>query len=410
MAGNRESPWTLTARWIIPIEGPPLEWGTVTIQGERIVAVEPRSGRTPAVDLGNAAILPGFVNAHTHLDLGALPAGAERGTDFTGWLRALIRQRRSLSSGQTRRNIREGLKQSLAFGTTLLADISGQGMSWQILARSKRVRAVVFYEVLGLPKTRAHQAWAAACEWLRCHPANELCRPGLSPHAPYSVRASLLRAAANYSQTHKVPLAIHLAETREELELLDRQRGPFVSLLSELGVWDAQGLVKGREKVLQLSAPSASVLFAHGNYLDPAVGLPRHATVVYCPRTHGAFGHEPHPFQALLAAGVRVALGTDSLASNPDLDLLAEARFLHHRYPDVPADTLLRMATLCGAEALGCQDETGSLTPGKSADLVTVPLPPKEGPDPQEVVLSAPSRVQAVLFRGRWVFGPKREA
>src|SRR5207245_2970946 len=126
-------------------------------------------------------------------------------------------------------------------------------VSWGGLAMTSRIRAVVLAELLGLPRARAHQAWAAACEWLRGHPCQEICRPGLSPHAPYSVRASLFRAAVRLSQNQRMPLAIHLAETREELELLQHHSGPFVPFLSELGVWDQEGLVKDVQEVLQLS-------------------------------------------------------------------------------------------------------------------------------------------------------------
>src|SRR5207247_1775571 len=124
-------------------------------------------------------------------------------------------------------------------------------------------------------------------------------------------------------------------------------------------------------------------------------------TIVYCPRTHAAFGHLPHPFRDFLQRGVRVALGTDSLASNPDLSILSEMRFIHERYPDFPGDTLLRMGTLSGAEALGWADETGSLTPGKSADLVVVPLANKEG-DPYRLLFHSETKVARTLFRGHW--------
>jgi len=411
MPVSRKPLWTLAARWVLPVAGDPIPRGAVTIEEERILAVSPSSGQTPDIDFRNAAILPGFVNAHTHLDLGPLNDGGSPPVCFMDWLRAVIRQRRDLSAGQVHRNILSGLEQSVARGTTLLGDVSARGMSWPVLASSRCLRAVVFYELLGLSKARAPQSWAAACQWLSSHPRLETCRPGLSPHAPYSVRASLFRAAANWAETaHRwadpgAPgLAMHLAETSAELELLAGHTGPFVPFLSELGVWDPQGLVKGIDEVRQLTAPAPSVVFVHGNYLDPQLSLPPGTSIVYCPRTHAAFGHEPHPFRALLARGVRVALGTDSLASNPDLDVLAEARFLHRRYPDVSGATLLRMATLSGAEALGWQDETGTLTPGKSADLVVLPLPAEETLDPHESILSSSTPVQAVLFRGKWVY------
>ena len=198
-----------------------------------------------------------------------------------------------------------------------------------------------------------------------------------------------------------MPSAVHLAETAAEEELLVLHRGPFVPFLRELGVWAPEELVPDVRNVLALFTLSPT-LFIHGNYLPANAPVPPNGTVVYCPRTHAAFGHPPHPFRHFLARGVRVALGTDSLASNPDLSVLAEARFLHERHPDVPGDVVFRLMTLSGAEALGWQDEAGSLAPGKSADLVAVPLPPEERPDPHLLVLESHRPVTRVLWRGRW--------
>jgi cytosine/adenosine deaminase-related metal-dependent hydrolase len=393
--------WTLTARWILPITGSPQERGSVTIAGEQIVAVEPHGCRPADYDLGNVAVLPGLVNAHTHLDLSGLRGQLPPTEDFTAWLRGVIAYRRNLATEQSEAAVRAGLAESLACGTTLLGDISGQGLSWPVLAQAP-LRAVVFHELLGLSKARARQAWASAKAWLHAHPATATCRPGLSPHAPYSVRAALFRVAAQWARWHEIPLALHLSETVAELDLLRHRRGPFVNFLSELGVWDPEGLVKGPEEVVRICRAVPQTLFGHGNYLDAVTPLSSGSTIVYCPRTHAAFCHQPHPFLAFLAAGVRVALGTDSLASNPDLDLLAEVRYLHQQYPEVSGGLLLRLATLAGAEALGWQHVTGSLEPGKSADLVVVPLPAQDGPDPFALLLESSERVRAVLWRGQW--------
>lgn len=397
------SPWTLTARWVFPVAGPPLEGGVVTIASQQIVAVWPRGSRGADVDLGNAALLPGFVNAHTHLDLSALRGKVPPGREFTDWLRAVIRHRRMATPAETVSAVREGLDECLRCGTTLVGDTSGQGLSWPILAEGP-VRASVFLEVLGLTQERAAAASALARDWLTEHLATTTCRPALSPHASYSVRASLFEELNKLAREFHVPLMTHLAETREELTLLSTHGGPFVGFLKELGVWDESGLAGDPTSIWQASsAGGVRTVLAHGNYLDPSAAIPPHVSVVYCPRTHAAFGHGAHPFRDLIARGVRVALGTDGLSSNPDLDILAEARFLRALYPDFPGAALLRMLTLSGAEALGWGAETGSVAPGKSADLVVLPLPDQDCPDPHDLVFSSLLPVSRVLCRGRWL-------
>jgi cytosine/adenosine deaminase-related metal-dependent hydrolase len=432
-------PWTLSARWIFPVTGPPLKRGTITIAGERILAVEPSGARGVEVELGDCAVLPGLVNAHTHLDLSGLrglmtgrslinvasdrrgevnakPQAtveasengqvAERATtptaDFTGWLRQVIAYRRQRSPEQVSHDIRAGLAECIRTGTTLVGDISGDGSSWDVL-KDAPLRSVVFREMLGLSTDRALGAWERFDNWLASHPPAPNCRPGISPHAPYSVRSSLFFAAA----TSGVPVAVHLAELAAEQELLVLRRGPFVPFLRDLGVWAPDGLAEDVGHVLRLLNGVAPTLLVHGNYLPPDTPVPENCILVYCPRTHAGFGHSSHPFREFLSRGVRVALGTDSLASNPDLDLLAEARFLHRLHPDVPGEVVLRMATLSGAEALGWADETGSLEPGKSADLVVVPLGKTgtivPGGDPHPLVLDFDTPVSRVLCRGQWL-------
>jgi cytosine/adenosine deaminase-related metal-dependent hydrolase len=317
--------------------------------------------------------------------------------DFTGWLRQVIAYRRQRSPERVQADIQAGLAECLRFGTTLVGDVAASHINWLLLA-DVPLRAVVFRELLGLSEERAAAAWEQVQLELRVYAPSHTMRMGLSPHAPYSVRSDLFAPSA----WQGVAVATHLAESSAELELLSHQRGPFVEFLQELGVWSPEGLVRGPEEVLRRTQSRLPVLYVHGNYLSAGASIPANGSIVYCPRTHAAFGHPPHPFREFLARGVRVALGTDSLASNPDLDLLAEARFVHARHPDVPGATVLRLATLSGAEALGWQDETGSLEPGKSADLVVLPLSEEDRADPHELVLQAARPVQAVLWRGRW--------
>jgi cytosine/adenosine deaminase-related metal-dependent hydrolase len=396
---------TLTARWVFPVDGPPLEGGTVGFAGPHIVAVDPAGVRTPDWNLGNAAVIPGLVNCHTHLDLTGLRGQCPPTPDFTAWLRSVIRHRRAASEDETRAAVRTGLAESLAAGVTLLGDVTARGASLPILAAGAG-RSVVFHEVLGLPLDRAEKARDEVRSWLTNTPATPTCRPSVSPHAPYSVRPFLFDAAADLARSLNVPLATHVAETREELELLATHSGPFVDFLTELGVWDPDGLAGSTVEIVRRCLRAARALLVHANYLPADAPVPPWATIIYCPRTHAAFGHAAHPFRGFLARNVRVALGTDGLASNPDLDLLAEAQFLHSSFPDFPGATLLRMATLSGAEALGWDDETGSLTPGKSADLVVVPLSERDAVDPHELLWTAPPAPRGVLWRGEWLHRP----
>lgn len=407
--------FVLGARWVFPVAGPPLGDGTVTIAPERIVAVDSAGMRTPDVYFGDAAIIPGLVNAHTHLDLRGFefssgvglgeagsrvrdPRSSNSFSDFTQWLRDVIQTRRSQSPNEVAGIIRSGLAESLRFGVTLLGDISATGVSAVLLSEAP-LWSVVFRELIGLPVDRAEQAKAMATTWLRTPIAVAHCRAGLSPHAPYSVRSDVFRDVAALALPN-VPIAIHIAESQDESLLLEQHAGPFVEFLRELGVWDPAGLIADHQQLLELFR-AHRMLWVHGNYLPPGSVSGR----VYCPRTHAAFGHERYPLPECLAAGEVVALGTDSLASNPDLDVLAEACRVYEQFPELPGEDILRMVTLSGAELLGFADVTGSLQPGKSADLTVIPLPTTDVENPHLLLFDcspSPRTARRTMWRGQW--------
>jgi aminodeoxyfutalosine deaminase len=389
---------TLTARWVFPASSPPLPGGTVTIHGDRIEAVEPHGVRTADENLGNVALIPGLVNAHTHLDLSGA-RGLIPPTDpdhFTDWLKGVIAFRRTRSEEQTLADIETGLAECLRFGTTLIGDIASEGRSWKALAAAK-TRAVVFWELIGLSEERARTAFTLFQQWKSARVATPCTRGEFSPHAPYSAHR------ISFDAGPEAVVATHLAESPGELELLRTRTGPFITFLSDLGVYD-ESEFGSLDRILVRSRYNRQTLLAHCNYLPyetwKYINGGGH-TVVYCPRTHAAFGHPPHPFREFLARGVRVCLGTDSLASNPDLDILAEARFVHAKYPDFPGEQLLKMVTLSGAEALGWADECGSLEAGKSAGLVAVPLPEGDG-EPHELLFSDTPGERRTMWRGEW--------
>jgi cytosine/adenosine deaminase-related metal-dependent hydrolase len=232
-------------------------------------------------------------------------------------------------------------------------------------------------------------------------------RPGLSPHAPYTAPIELVEAAAELSRREGVPLAMHLAESWEEIELLQAASGPFYEFLYELAPWMPGLIPRGLRPLdyLERLAAAPRALVIHGNYLDEdeiALLAERAKTmsVVYCPRTHAYFRHGRYPLEAMLSRGVRVALGTDSRASNPDLSLWEEMRFVAQHFPGVPPAAILHMATQTGAAALGLERECGAFAPGLRADLTIVTISDRQADDPHELLFDETSRVAATCGAG----------
>jgi cytosine/adenosine deaminase-related metal-dependent hydrolase len=387
-----------TARWVFPVSGPPLERGVLVISGRKIVAVEPQGKRIPDLDFGNAAITPGFVNAHTHLDLTGARGLTPPTPDFTAWLRSVIAYRRGRSPHEMPGDIQEGIWESLRHGTTMVGDISVESASWEPLGRAS-MRALVYRELIGT-STRGADIYEGCRTPAGWSDESQHTWPGFSPHAPYSASLALIEASCSCG----FPVAIHVAETLAELELIEHRTGPFVEFLRDLNAWHPERMARSVADIVMATSHAVQSLFVHCNYMAPDMDLPTAASIVYCPRTHAAFGHPPHPFREFLARGVRVALGTDSLASNPDLSLLAETRFIASRYSDFDRAALLRMATLSGAEALGWADVAGSLEPGKSADFAVVAMPDRDDADPHELLFNSDLPVQQTWFRGQCVF------
>ncbi len=407
--GDVDRPTSYVARWIVPVEGTPIEQGCVVVRGESIAAVGPRriaEGRV--IDLGEAVVLPGLVNAHTHLEFSDLaePLGFP-GIGFADWIRAVIAHRRR-PGGDVRRAVRLGLNESLRSGTTTIGEIAAvDPFGWFAdPPPTPRPDVTAFVELIGLGIERSAAEERKLAEFVAADRAG-LVRPGISPHAPYTVRSDLVVAAAETSRSYRLPLAMHLAESREELRLLAAGDGPLVELLKETNAWDSQAIPPDSRPhdYLRMLAGAHRVLVVHGNYLqaDEVTLLAEHAdrmSVVYCPRTHSFFRHDPYPLAQLLAAGAAVCLGTDGRCTNPDLDLRAELREVAERHPQISPGRIVRLGTLDGARALGTAHESGSLVAGKRADMLVV-----RGADssfgPEAAVWAPGARVDRVLVRGR---------
>jgi cytosine/adenosine deaminase-related metal-dependent hydrolase len=418
----RRDTLTVQARYVFPVEGSPIENGAVRLQEGRIGWVGPSRDEAGDLDLGNVAIVPGLVNAHTHLELASLdgPARFKDGNgseDIIGWLRRVVDQRRNKSDSTLKEAVGRNLEACIRAGTTCLADTTTGGLSWEQIAAAP-IRAVVFAELIGLKQYRGLQTSDAAWNWLATiRPGNQVAacaRPGLSPHAPYSTSSWLYHRAAG----SQLPLSTHLAEMPEELRLLEHKDGPLRQFLEDLGAWDEEWEPIGprpADYIRRGELRNADWLIAHGTYFDPsefwqlrpeAAPDGHRVAVAYCPRTHARFGHAPHPYRALLEKGVIVCLGTDSLASAPTLSILDEIRFLHRRDASLSGELLLAMATLFGAWALRAETITGSLRAGKSADLAIIPLPDREDADPHQLILESAEPVRATVFEGDFVTGP----
>jgi cytosine/adenosine deaminase-related metal-dependent hydrolase len=220
---------------------------------------------------------------------------------------------------------------------------------------------------------------------------------GLSPHAPYSVHPELFHQLVSLCREHQAPLAMHLAETTAELDLLSLGTGELVEMLAAFGVW-REGLIPQGSCILDYLKPLANLergLVVHGNYLNDKdiAFLAKHPnlSVVYCPRTHAYFGHQNHPWPKLLKAGVRVVLGTDSRASNPDLNLWEEVKFLRREHPKSPPEQWLQWATRDGAIAMfGPDTQLGTLQVGHPARLSLIPLPDTHSSDPYDLLYAQP--------------------
>ena len=418
----------LRARYIFPVEQPPLSNTVITVDHGCVSAVgENLSGRRP-VDCGNVAILPAFVNAHTHLEFSdrTQPLGSP-GIPFTEWIRQVIAWRGSQAPDRIDPDdshiklevIRRGLRESALGGATLLGEIATNQWPPTKTFRPLLTDITVFAELIGLSLENSPRL----LELARGHVQRAGISPstwcaGISPHAPYTVHRDLVAAVARYSSEARVPLAMHLAESLDELELLQTHGGPFPDLLAELKAWDSTAIPLGSRPMdyLQRLALARRALVIHGNYLneDEIQFLAEHAdrmSLVYCPRTHAYFRHADYPLSHLLSVGVHVALGTDSRVSNPDLHMLNELRFVARRHPDVAPDVILRLGTLDGARALGRDQELGSLQVGKQADLIAVGLPDSPNAsstasgskDPHELLWNSDEPVQAVMSRGTWI-------
>ena len=374
------------AAWVLPISSPPIAGGVVTIDRDLITSVGDYGGGA-VEDLGSVAILPGLVNAHTHLELswmqGQVPQCTAMPGSMPAWAAELIRRRGAeLSSAEhaeyARQAIVGAIRNARASGTCLVGDVTNTLMTYEPLMDSE-LSAAIFRELIGFSAPDPEAAVAAAAGPIADLTPIAWLRPSLVPHAPYSVSPALMQAIARLSAGK--PLSIHLGESAQEVEFLRDGTGEWRALLESLGAWDSSWTAPACgpvEYLDRLAMVNRDLLAVHGvQFTDAELSrlAAAGATLVACPRSNRWTGAGVPPIERFYASAVRVAIGTDSLASVDDLNLFAELAEVRRLAPGVAAARILESATLAGAEGLGFASELGSIEPGKRAQLLAVRVP-----------------------------------
>ncbi len=379
-----------TASWLYNPGQPLIAGGALAVHDGRILAsgtaVELiRSYGRPTVDYPGCVILPGFVNAHTHLELTHFPAWRLRGgldyhpRRFVDWIIQMIKVRRGVTEEETRLSLKAGISACLRSGTTSVGDI----VTLPDLLSAYNGTAIggrLYLELIGQERSLFETRLTKSVDALQKLSGN--CRPGLSPHAPYTLNTSLLPDIAAAAGQAELPLALHLAESRAESDLLFDSSGPLADELYPLVGW--QDFLPPPRRTTParffddggLLGPST--LAVHGVQLTPAdAGLlkERGVTLCLCPRSNERLAVGTAPVHLLKKLDIPLCLGTDSLASNDSLSLWDEIRFALDCYKgELGPELLLQMATSGGAVGIGLGDRLGSLETGKRADFQVLEL------------------------------------
>lgn len=420
------------ARWVLPITDEPIHEGAVAVEGTRVASVGPRAlvlERFPSaevLELGDTAILPGFVNCHTHLELTAMRGFLEpEEGDFFAWLRKVtISRNERMSADDLYVSAAWGAIEAARAGVTCVGDASDSGATTMSALRDSGLRGVVYQEAFGPDASVAAKQFDKAREKIERLRSGETERVtlGLSPHSPYTVAPTLLEMLARYAIDERLPLMMHAAESEAEQALMLEGGGIFAAAYALRGfTFDSPRTTTVRH-LSNTGVLDARPLLAHCVRVDEEdIKLMKQhsAGVAHCPKSNAKLGHGRAPLGAMFEAGVKIGLGSDSVASNNVCDVLAESRFalLASRAAGetvaggrmLDANDALRLLTHGGASALNMQDVTGSLKEGLEADLVAVRLDaahqtPHYDPAATLVFSSSGRDVLLTVVAGREVF------
>jgi aminodeoxyfutalosine deaminase len=408
----------LRARIVLPIVRPPIEDGAVLIRGNTIAAVGrwrdlAPGASEPPVDLGAVIVLAGLVNAHCHLDYSAM-TGLPAQKQFPDWIKGLLALKGAASYADYATGWLRGAAMLVRTGTTTVGDIEAVPELLPDVWSATPLRVASFLEITSVKSRRDPaqilQEVTAKIEGL--NPQRN--RLGLSPHALYSTTPALLEQAGTLARQKRWRLSMHVAESVEEFDMFTQRRGAMFDWLASQRDMSDCGLGTPMEQVRRCGLLAENFLAVHANYLEPrdieSLGQSG-AAVVHCPRSHAYFRHQRFAHRQLAAAGVNICLGTDSLASiamprrrQPELNLFAEMRQFAAVHPTIPAQTIVEMATINGARALGLAQRVGELSAGALADSIAIPYAGNTAEAFQAVVEHA-GDVSASMIDGQWALG-----
>ena len=328
----------------------------------------------------NTVLMPGLVNLHTHLELPPL-LDTIRSTTFTAWALNLIKAKKGLINNDYAAAVRINIDTLINTGTTTVGEICTHGISPAYLQQSG-LRAILFHEIISmnpLINFRGPKHAAASARTIQT---------GISPHAPHTVSEEVLIEINKLAVRKRVPLSMHVAESKDEIRLLQRKKSGLEKLY-QFADWELAWAPTGSssfEYLNRIGFLSPNLLAVHAvQTSDNDIRLIKKSkvSIAHCPRSNKELGVGRMPLKKFLDAGITVGLGPDSLASSPTLNLWDEMRYAYqvHRRSGVTPRDIFNMATMGGARALGMDQEIGSLEPGKKADLIAVSLPPKNTGD-----------------------------
>lgn len=404
------------ASYLLPISSPPIAGGALAVKDGRILAVgklhELRAQfSAPVTDLHESVIMPGLVNAHTHLELTHFSAWKLRkGLDYlpkryVEWIQQVVKVKRALEPGDLEHSAKEGMRMCLESGTTAVGDILSD-LSLVPLYRDSPLTGRLFLEAIGHDPLLCDTLVAKIEATLGQLQGGLL--PGLSPHTPHTVSRGLFKCVQALAEKTGAPKAVHLSETAEEAAFMHDTTGAIAEELYPMAHWE-QYLphpmrTTSTRYLDELGVLDRSTLAVHAVHVTPndvAILKQRGVTVVLCPRSNDRLFVGCAPHKLLKESGIPLALGTDSLASNDSLSLWEEMQFLQQVAPGVfEAKELLTMATLGGARALQIEESCGSLEPGKRADFQVLNCGPCDGADSLENALLSKARLEQVYLAG----------